>query len=170
MANYGVSEYRLDDPTFSYENNGSYLKMGLDYNFMHKDPKLNIAFIGFRYAMASFKDKLDYNTHTLLFSDTGWPSAWQQAANADARARWVELVSGLKVKVVNNLYMGFTVRYQLFMKTDQTEGLKPYYIPGFGKNVKPSSFGFNYYVSYRIPFRKKSIYVDKEKEVKEALK
>ena len=42
---------------------------------------------------------------------------------------------------------------------------RPYYIPGFGKNVKTAGFGFNYYVSYRLPFRKKTVFVDENKDV-----
>ena len=80
------------------------------------------------------------------------------------------MVTGLKIRVVKQLYLGFTLRYKLFMSTSGAEDLRPYYIPGFGKNIGTSAFGFNYYVSYRLPFRKKIIYTDENKNVIEGKK
>lgn len=165
VANYGISTYKLDEPTYVYENNGTYFKIGPDINFMHEDPNLNIMFFGLRYASSSFNDRLDYDTHAVIQSETGWPNSRETSSNGNARASWYEMVTGLKIRVVKQLYMGFTMRYKLLMKTKQTEILKPYYIPGFGKNINASSFGFNYYISYRLPFRKKIIYIDEDKKV-----
>ena len=165
VANYGISTYKLDEPTYVYENNGTYFRIGPDINFMHEDPNLNIMFFGLRYASSSFNDRLDYDTHAVIQSETGWPNSRETSSNGNARASWYEMVTGLKIRVVKQLYMGFTMRYKLLMKTKQTEILKPYYIPGFGKNINASSFGFNYYISYRLPFRKKIIYTDENNKV-----
>lgn len=165
VANYGISTYKLDEPTYVYENNGTYFRIGPDINFMHDDPNLNIMFFGLRYASSSFNDRLDYDTHAVIQSETGWPNSRETSSNGNARASWYEMVTGLKIRVVKQLYMGFTMRYKLLMKTKQTDILKPYYIPGFGKNINPSSFGFNYYISYRLPFRKKIIYTDENNKV-----
>jgi hypothetical protein len=75
------------------------------------------------------------------------------------------LVTGLKIRVVEQLYMGFTVRYKLLMETSGTSGLSLYYVPGFGKNIGSSAFGFNYYISYRLPFRKKTVFLDENEKV-----
>jgi len=165
VGNYGISNYTLDEPTFRYENSGSYLRLGADINFMNKDPNLNVAFFGLRYATSSFEDILEYDTRAIIQSETGWPNTRESISNSNAKASWYEMVTGLKIRVVKQLYMGFTLRFKLLMKTKDTEGLRPYYIPGFGKNVNPSAFGFNYYISYRLPFRKKIIYTDENKNV-----
>lgn len=157
-ANYGVSSYKLNEPIYAYDNQGTYLRIGPDINFMHKDPHLNVAFFGFRYAMSSFSDKLDYDTKAEIQSDIGWPSTRETISNDNAKASWYELVTGLKIRVVKQLYLGFTLRFKLLMKVKQVESLRPYYIPGFGKNINTSSFAFNFFVSYRLPFRKKIIY------------
>jgi hypothetical protein len=170
VANYGLTSYNLDEETYTYENDGSYLRLGADINFMQDDPNLNIAFFGFRYVTSSFTDKLDYDTKAVIQSLTGWPSTRETSSNEKARASWYELTTGLKIRVVKQMYMGFTLRYKLMMKTKDTEDLRPYFIPGFGKNINQSAFGFNYYVSYRLPFRKKIIYTKDDKVLEEEKK
>lgn len=165
VANYGLSNYKLAEDTYVYENDGSYLRLGADINFMNKDPHLNVAFFGLRYATSSFTDKLEYDTKAVIQSEIGWPSTRESVSNGNAKANWIEMVSGLKIRVVKQLYMGFTLRFKFMMDVKQTENLRPYYIPGFGKNIKESNFGFNYYISYRLPFRKKMIYTDKNDKV-----
>lgn len=167
VANYGLSSYKLNEDTYAYENDGSYLKLGADVNFMYKDPNLNVAFFGLRYASSSFTDKLDYDTKQIIQSEIGWPSTRETISNTKAKANWFEMTSGLKIRIVKQLYMGFTFRYKFMLKIKDTEGLRPYYIPGFGKNIIKSSFGFNYYISYRLPFRKKIIYINDKKDKEE---
>lgn len=170
VADYGISSYNLNEDTYTYENDGSYLRLGADINFMHQDPNLNIAFFGLRYATSSFTDKLDYDTKAVIQSEIGWPSTRETTSNGNAKANWYEMVAGLKIRVVKQLYMGFTARFKFLMNVKQTEDLRPYYIPGFSKNINTSAFGFNYYVSYRLPFRKKIIYTDENKKVIEEKK
>ncbi len=169
VANYGLSSYDLNEDTYSYSNNGTYFRIGADINLMNKDPNLNIAFFGIRYAASRFNDKLNYNTKTMIHPDTGWPSTWEESSNDNVRARWFELVSGMKIRVVKQLYFGFTIRYKIFKNVSPVDELRPYYIPGFGKNIvsSNSAFGFNYYVSYRLPFRKKIIYTENDKVIED---
>jgi len=168
VADLGYSGVTIDEPTFSYENNGTYRRFGVDINLMKDDPDQNVAFFGFRHGHANFNDKLDYDTRAVIQSDTKWPNTMETTSNDNAKANWLELNTGLRIRIVKQLYMGFTVRYKLFLKVTGTEDLKPYYVPGFGKNVGTSAAGFNYYISYRLPFRKKIVYTDsKEDKVNE---
>ena len=59
-----------------------------------------------------------------------------------------------KVKMLKFFWMGFTARYKFGLSTDAPRGLIPYDIPGYGKTFKNSTWGFNYYVMFRIPIRK----------------
>jgi hypothetical protein len=160
VANYGLSSFRLDESTYRYENTGSYLRFGADFNLMHDDPNNNITFIGLRYSRASFSDKLDYNTQAVIQTETGWPNTVETVSNDRLRAGWLEMDAGIKIRVVKQLYLGFTVRYKLFLKVTGQETMRPYFVPGFGKNIGTSAFGFNYYVSYRLPFRNKTVFID----------
>ncbi len=164
VIDYGQVNYHLNEDTYDYKNNGSYLRVGGDVNFMYKDPHLNIAFFGIRYAMSNFNDQLNYNTKAVIQSQTGWPSTIETSENNKASAHWAELDAGLKVRIYKQLFFGFTVRYKVSLKvqSDPNGHLRPYYIPGFGKYINPDSWGLSYYVYLRIPYRKKVIYQKKE--------
>lgn len=162
VVNYGLSDYNLNETTYNYSNTGRYFRFGFDFNFMRDDPHYNVAFVGLRYATSGFEDQLNFDTQAIIESETGWPNTTETFSNSNLNARWFEMNAGLKIRVVNQLFLGFTVRYKLFLQVTGVEDLRPYYVPGFGKNVSSAAFGFNYYVSYRLPFRKKTIYI-KEK-------
>ncbi len=165
VADYGVSSFDLNEDSYTYENDGSYLRLGADINFMDKDPDQNVAFFGLRYAMSSFKDQLDYNTSAIIQSEIGWPSGLESVENDKVSANWYEMVAGIKIRIVKQLYFGFTARFKLKLDVERTDSLRPYYVPGFGKHINNSAFGFNYYVSYKLPFRKKQVYIENDKVI-----
>ncbi len=158
VTDYGISDYVLDEPTYYYKNTGTYFRVGADYNLMHTDPNNNIAFIGLRFSTSSFGDQLDFDTQAVIESETGWPNTRETFENSGMRATWFELVAGLKIRVVKQLYMGFTARYKFVLDVNGAKDLKPFYVPGFGKTSSDAAFGFNYYVSYRLPFRTKTVF------------
>lgn len=162
----GNNSYRLNEETYSYVNNGRYMRFGVDVNFMHDESNKNVAFLGLRYAQSSFHDDLSYNTVAIIESETQWPDTREEVSNLEANAHWYEMNAGLKVYVYKNFYLGFIVRFKFLMKTYSDGNLKPYYIPGFGKNVNSDSWGLNYYLLYKIPFRKKVYFKKIEKEEK----
>lgn len=165
VADYGISGYKLNEASYSYDNNGSYLRLGADINLMHENKHHNVAFLGLRYASSSFSDQLDFDTRAVLQTNTGWPSTLETVKNDHAKAHWAEMVVGMRIRIVKQLFMGFTGRYQFAMHISQAQNFKPYYVPGFGKSINKSSFGFNYYISYRLPFRKKIVYTDQNNKV-----
>jgi hypothetical protein len=157
VADYGYTRYTLEEPTFEYSSQGSYLRFGADINIMKQDKDLNVIFVGLRYAMATFNDRLAYQTGTVLQTAAlnRWPDTGQVAENSAAGARWYELTTGLKMRVFSEVYMGFTARYKILKKDRRDSTLSSYYVPGFGKNIDNNAWALNYYVYYRIPFRTK---------------
>ena len=78
-----------------------------DYiNFMHQDPNLNIAFFGLRYATSSFEDELNYDTHAVIQSETGWPNTRETSSNANVKASWSP------VKEIITIFAGVDGDYQ----------------------------------------------------------
>lgn len=163
-AEYGMSTFRLDEPTYRYENEGSYFRVGPDLNFLADDRSLHVSFFGLRYARSSFSDRLDYDTRAVIESETGWPPVWTSASNDALRASWFELNAGVKARVYKPLYMGFTVRYKFLLDVQGAETLRPYFVPGFGRYIDNNTWGFSYYVSFRIPVREKVFYPRKPKK------
>jgi len=134
-----------------YNNEGQYFRIGADINFLLKDPDKNMFFIGVRYGRAQYSERVSYTLTPELF-----PTNQQTASNPDATAGWVELTSGLRVKVWRGFWMGYTGRMKFLPSTRHTPGFDSYDIPGFGLPFKGLYWGFNYQVFWRIPFKKVS--------------
>lgn len=131
-----------------YNNEGSYFRVGADINFLLKDPDKNMFFMGMRYGRAQYSERVVYSVTPELF-----PALQLTSSNPDAAAGWVELTSGLRVKVWNGLWMGYTARMKFLPSTRNTPGFDSYDIPGFGLPFKGLYWGFNYQVYWRIPFK-----------------
>ena len=60
-------------------------------------------------------------------------------------ARWVEIIAGIKVKIINNIYMGFSLRLNRLMRDTRPGNFDNLYIPGFNKKTDENVGGwFNY--------------------------
>lgn len=147
VIDYGVEEHQRGE-TFDYENKGSYYRVGIDRNFSKDKESGNVLSLGLRYARANFEDQMTYT------ADHGFGEQTYLLANNDLTARWLEVAFGLRGKVVSNLYMGFTMRWQFSRKINGEGELKTYDIPGFGKTSRQNSTAFDYYLMWRIPFKK----------------
>lgn len=146
---------------YRYTTTGSYLKAGVDVNTytnwlgMH-----NAIILGGRYAVASFSQTL--HDYTIFESNHFYNPSFLQGAEpgqefTNLNASWLELVTGVKVELFTNLYVGMSVRLG-FLVTHKEERFPNLWIPGFNKVTDNSNFGmsYNYSLSYLIPFYKKS--------------
>ncbi len=154
VGSYGVTNYELVEPTFSYSNEGTFYRIGIDANFLKTDPDLNTLTFGLRYGRATFSENLINNDTNRFFG----PYSDEQS-NTDVSARWFELTTGLRVRLIQNFYMGYNFRVQVLKKTSATQQFRTYEVPGFGRNQFNSSWAFNYYIVYRISWKEKNIIV-----------
>lgn len=145
----GQWERNFDNETDAYKNNGRYMRIGADVNFLLKDEDRNVFFIGARYGFGTFSETL-----TQQFSDPVWGVINQNFQNDDVQASWLELTGGLKVKMFSFLWMGYTARYKFGLSTRGNNQLTSHDVPGYGATDKNSTWGFNYYLMFRIPVRK----------------
>lgn len=132
-----------------YSSKGSYFRSGVDINLFKKDVENNILFFGLRYGKASFDDQLSYSHTSTTFGTFN-----DSRSNADLSARWYEFVGGIKLHMKHNIWLGFTSRFKFGLKVDESTALSPHDIPGYGKASEENYWGFNYYLIYRIPFKK----------------
>ena len=73
-------------------------------------------------------------------------------------AQWIEVLVGVKAKVINNFYVGFSLRMNRLVSNKKPDGFDNLYIPGFNRTYDGSfGAGFNYTVSYFIPIYKKKV-------------
>lgn len=130
-----------------YSSDGTYFRIGVDVNFLFKDPEKNVFFLGGRFGRSSFSDEVSY------VHQTEFPVNNIYVQNPDVVATWVELTTGLKVKIWKFFWLGATARFKFGLDLDGNGLLRSYDVPGFGRNIGPTYWGFNYYVLVRIPFK-----------------
>jgi hypothetical protein len=141
-----ASTYALSNGT--YGNNGTYFRVGVDVNFLLKDPDRNMFFVGLRHGHSSYSDYSNY-----AFIDGLYGPLAIEAANANAKANWKELTTGIRVKVWKFVWLGAMLRIKFrLVGKDQWE-LISYEVPGYGKTFKTAWYGLNYQLFIRIPVR-----------------
>jgi len=134
-----------------YQNDGNYLRIGADVNFLLKDPDKNMFFIGLRYGLSSFRESVQYQ-NTPLYS--GFGTITGDESNSNISGSWIEVTSGLRVKIVSGFWMGFTGRLKIAPSTNGAGKLVPYDMPGYGIISETPYWGFNYQLFWRIPLPK----------------
>jgi hypothetical protein len=134
--------------TLSYSNTGTYWRAGVDVNFLNRDPDRNVFFFGFRYARADYSESM-----SMVFEDPLWGPVDRDYENFHLKARWIELTTGLKVKIWKIIWLGYTARMKFGLKTDESLELISHDGPGYGRTDKDTYWGFNYLIMLRIPLR-----------------
>src|SRR5665647_673923 len=143
-----VNKTSLEDIRF--KTNGFFGRVGLDFNLVKKkkDVKLspNIFLLGLRLGMTN----ATYTINNMVISNDYWGTnqALPESKLSPTKI-WFELVFGIRVEVVKNTFMGWSVRNKHLLTTDKEGDISPWYIPGYGKNAS-SNWGFSYTVGYKF--------------------
>ncbi len=145
-ADYGNWSRQIVLDNGDYKNNGTYFRIGVDANFMLKDPDRNMFFIGFRYA---FNETVNYTDSVPNFGAIS-----KSLSNTGLLGHWGELTTGLRVKIFPGFWMGYTARMKFAPGVKGGGILIPYDMPGYGLIEKAPYWGFNYQLFWRIPFRR----------------
>jgi hypothetical protein len=149
-VDYGAGGRTFLSDSGNYSNDGTYWRVGIDVNFLTKDPDRNMFFFGARYGKANFSQNLTvyaYNQFANKYEELEY-------YNSGVNANWIELTTGLRVKIWKVIWMGYTARFKLGLNYDNTEDIIPSDVPGYGRTYKDSNWGFNYQIFIRIPVRK----------------
>ncbi len=168
-AELGNTKITVDEPQLNFTTNGSYLKFGFDYNVYENWLDMeNMIYTGVRYGFSTFKQTLNsytiYQNSNILTTDDGAGvynyfndvTVYPGTEYTSLTAHWIEIVGGFKAEVLNNLFIGISARLNLKLAETIPNGFANLYIPGFNRTYEGSfGVGFNYTVSYFIPFYKK---------------
>lgn len=138
----------VSDSGATYQNDGRYWRIGVDVNFLLKDVDRNMFFIGLRYGKSTFAEQM-----TVISNDVIWGELTDQYNNPAVRSRWLELTSGIRVKMYKFIWMGYTARFKFGLKSQGQNEMLSHDVPGYGRTDKETSWGFNYQIFARIPFR-----------------
>jgi len=149
---------KLTTDNIGFKTNGLFWRGGIDFNMLKqkKDskPTTSLLLLGLRLGMSSF----NYSVSNVNITDDYWGGSTQTLNynNISTTKIWYELTGGVRVEVLKNLYMGWTIRLKTLVSKNADGAITPWYIPGFGTN-KSSNLGLNYTVGYKfqLPAKKK---------------
>ncbi len=158
-AELGTEEITFEGDNIETFTNGSYIKVGGDYNAYENWLEMqNAIFVGLRYGFATFSQTLD-NYRIYTSSDYYGPDFREDNTETTGlTASWAEVIIGIKVEVLNNLFLSANVQLKRRIGQNSPTNFDNLAIPGFGRTYDSGEFGagFGYSVSYLIPFYKKA--------------
>ncbi|MFV8362742.1 DUF6048 family protein [Flavobacterium sp. ZT3P35] len=159
-AELGNENKTTDDDRLNFTTKGSYIKAGFDYNAYENWLDMeNIISIGMRYGFSTFNQQLNsyriYNANPYF----GEAPVIESGQKYDGlTASWIEVVAGVKAKVFNNVFLGFSLRLNRLVTNKEPENFSNLYIPGFNRTYDGRfGVGFNYTVTYFVPIYKKKV-------------
>ena len=132
---------------------GSYIKLGANFNTYENWLDMNNEiYLGLRYGLSLFNQTL--NSYTSNTGSVYFPAPTiTPNSTADLDAHWTEFVFGLKAEILKNMFVGFSLSYKIMISVKDPDNFKTLYVPGFNRVFESNTgFGFNYTISYTIPF------------------
>lgn len=154
LIRYGVSldvtksSANLMGDSAIYSNKGFAASLGFYLNVIPDDQDQNLVTIGLGYGRSWFDESLSG-----VVSDEIYGSFPIERTSAGLGAGWIELNGGMQARVWKQLYVGYNLQLRILPHFSKRDQVQIYEIPGFGKASQKSTFGFSYYMLYRIPFR-----------------
>ena len=149
----GYSQISENRELFHYSSKGTYTRAGVDYNLLPpKDRSVHHSItIGFRYGLSLFNHRVE----DAVIPGDYWGDNTLDSYENNLTGHWFELVSGVKTELVPNFFLGWLVRYKKLLNPDMDPLVAPQLVPGYGNGSLDSSFGFSYYILYKIPLFKR---------------
>ncbi len=153
-AELGNQKEKTEEDYTTSSVKGNFIKVGVNYNaYQNWLDMNNEIYVGFRYGTSIFDQTLDsYNINTgneYFSSDTTTTPLTTSGLNA----HWTEFVLGIKVETLKNVYLGFSFSYKIMLSLEHPNNFQTLYVPGFNRVFDTETgFGFNYTISYTIPF------------------
>ncbi|MFN7674396.1 DUF6048 family protein [Flavobacterium sp.] len=167
-AEIGNEEKTVDEDQLNFTTSGTYLKVGFDYNTYENWLNMeNIISIGLRYGVSSFSQTLNnfeiYNPNNYFEEILLLPGEKYDGLTA----QWIEVIAGTKVKVINNVFVGFNFSLKYLVSQKVPDNFDNLYIPGFNRTYDGKfGVGFNYTISYFIPLYKSTVKAKAKSEEK----
>ncbi len=144
-----------------FKTNGSYLKLGIDYNvYDNWEGMDNLVVVGFRYGFSQHKQTLlGYSIHqpNRYWNESNQVTLVNAKEYDGLNGHWIELQIGIKAELLRNLYMGISLQMHRLLADKDPENFENLFIPGFNKVLtdNPYGAGINYTISYQLPIYKK---------------
>lgn len=156
-AEVGLEEKFTEETILTNTTEGQYIKLGIDYNLYENWMDMNnMLYVGGRVGYATYKQTL--HNYTIRDLNQYFPPTDNLTGKefSGLNAVWLEFVAGVKVEVLNNLFLGASARLNFLASESKLDNYENLHIPGYNKKYSGDiGVGFNYTISYLIPFTKK---------------
>jgi len=144
----GANKTSLED--INFVTNGFFLRAGTDFNVLKQKNMnkkfTNYFFVGARIGFSTF----GYSINNIILTDDYWNETKTYNFDNQISAKvWMEIVASIRVEIVKNIYLGWSIRNKNLLNPDSEGKISPWYIPGFGKN-DTSAWGVNYVLGYKF--------------------
>ena len=146
----------------NFTTRGSYIKIGVDYNFFNNWKGMNNAlYAGMRLARSLHTHHI--NSYTLYQTNQYLPIKTTEGFLTGEREQlsssWFEILFGTKVELFPNFFAGISVRMHALLNNSQPRDFGNLHAPGFNRITDDNKFGggINYTLSYAFPFRFKKL-------------
>lgn len=152
VAEGGFQQFQEINGSVGYDMRGSFFRIGPEANFLHRDRMLNNFSFGLRYAYAA------YNEIAIgAVEEPNW-GAVPVSFNVNNKSWWLEMTTGVKVRLYKGIFTGYIFRFRFLRTSTQPDvPFTSYYVPGYGYADRLNTWGFRYYIMYRIQWNKKPI-------------
>ncbi len=156
-AEVGMEDKRVVSETLDFQTSGEYIKLGVDFNlFNNWEGMENMLLTGFRLGTSTHGQQLNgYAVRQLdqLWSEDLYKSLDQPLMFGNLNANWIEIIAGVKAELLNNLYMGISVRMNYLINDKEVTNFSNLYIPGYNRvsEASPWGVGLNYTMMYQFP-------------------
>ena len=152
-------EITFEDYTTS-SSKGNYIRIGANYNTYNNWLNMNNEiYVGGRYGVAIFDHTLNSYTPNVTTGSTNVPIYFPTSpvttpiTETGLTGQWLEFVFGIKAETFKNLFVGFSGSFKIVTAIEDQLGFKTLYAPGFNEVLDSGTgFGFNYTLTYLIPF------------------
>lgn len=146
----GQADYTPDDNNYTYRSPiAPFFRIGANYNFFYNSNPDYLLFAGVRYGFTPFK----FSVTDITLNDSYWDETKRfDIPEQSVTAGYFEFLLGLRVKIIDRISLGWTVRYHSLLHDSVTDYGEAWYIPGFGS--RNSSLSATFSITYTLPLSK----------------
>jgi hypothetical protein len=147
----GSGSYEQIGNDYVYKSNGTYARIGIDYNFWHlnKSKADGFLMLGLHYGRSFFKHNLDASV-----GSNYWQGNQTVEENfSGLNANWLMIQGRLQGKIFKNFIMGPLIRIKFLVSSTPSESLEINSIPGYGLK-QGAGIEVGYHILYQLDFTK----------------
>lgn len=151
---FGGEQVHVRQDNFTYDLQGTYVKLGFDYDVLKSQFTDDIVTVGLRYGFSPYK-----HSAADITLENYWGPIQGSISEQNFYGNWLELVLGMKAELffMKNVFIGWSIRSGIYLWGERDSRMDAYLIPGYGSGEKNITLTYNWTLSYRIPFKKEII-------------